>query len=242
MTGALLRRFAVLAVTAGTFLAFGAGQALALCTGVTPVGTAALPADTPDSLVPEHVDATGCDVGLYYTSGTHLLQFKHVFGARQYGILIEGTANVTVLDSSVFDIEDDPMFTGVQHGVAVAVRSGTAAATVGRTQIYDFQKNGFAANGAGARLDLFDSVVRGKGPTPVIAQNGVQFSNGAVGSVTNNFIEDHQYTGCSFQQSKDTGCEFVVSTGILLFNVDPNDINRNNNTFRDNDANVLNAQ
>jgi hypothetical protein len=33
-----------------------------------------------------------------------------------------------------------------------------------------------------------------------------------------------------------------VSTGILLFDVDPNAINNHLNTFRDNDVNVLNAQ
>lgn len=173
MNGAVLRRFAVLAATVGAFLAFGAGQAFAFpCFATTAGLTAAQPENTPAAFVPEHVDGTLCDVGLYYSSGTHVLQFKHVFGATQYGILVGGTANVTVLDSSVFDIQDDPIFTGVQHGVSIAVRSGTAAATVGRTKIYDYQKNGFVANGAGARLDVFDSVVRGKAPTPMIAQNG----------------------------------------------------------------------
>jgi hypothetical protein len=48
-----------------------------------------------------------------------------------------------------------------------------------------------------------------------------------------------QYTGCSKQ---DSGCSYVVSTGILLFDVDSNAIERHLNTFRDNDVNVLNAQ
>ena len=195
--------------------------------------------------VPEHVDATGCDIGIYYSPTTlpavTTLVDKHVFGATHYGIVADGAVNVTVTDSSIFDIEDNPTFSGVQHGVGVAAVNG-ATVTVERSQIYDYQKNGFVADGPGTTLHVRDSLVRGKGPTPVIAQNGIQFSNGAAGSAVGNVIEDHQYTGCSQQDARDTGCTFVVSTGILLFDVDPNAINRHLNVFRDNDVNVLNAQ
>ena len=77
------------------------------------------------------------------------------------------------------------------------------------------------ASGAGSTLHVRNSVVRGKGPTPLIERHPVQ------------------YTGCSKQ---DSGCSYVVSTGILLFDVDSNAIERHLNTFRDNDVNVLNAQ
>ena len=249
MSRSLLRRAAVLGAVAASFLTIGAGNALAavICapTDFIREGRPMTAALVNPAVVPEHVDATSCDIGIYYSStvgGTGgTLQDKHVFGATHYGIVARGTVNVVFRDGSIYDIEDDPSFTGVQHGVGIAIVEG-ATVTVERSQIYDFQKNGFAADGAGSTLNVTDSIVRGKGPTPLIAQNGIQFSNGADGSAAGNFIEDHFYTGCSKQDAKATGCDPVISTGILLFNVDPNAIDIRNNTFRDNQVNLLNAQ
>jgi hypothetical protein len=208
--------------------------------------TAAL-INPPAGTVPQNFDATGCEIGIYYSSTmpgtpTGTLQNRHVFGARYYGIVVRGaTASVTFTQGSVFDIEDDPTFNGSQHGVGFGVVEG-GTLSVDQSQIYDYQKNGFVADGVGSTLNVSNSVVRGKGPTPLIAQNGIQFSRGADGSAVENFIEGHQYTGCSKQDSRDGSCEYVVSTGILLFDVDPSAINTHLNTFRDNDVNILNAQ
>lgn len=254
MTRGLRRLVAIWCVAIAGFLMLGTGSALALpavCLLTDferdshPLTAAMI--NPPAGTVPQNLDATGCEIGIYYSSTvagapTGTLQNRHVFGARYYGIVVRGaTASVTFTQGSVFDIEDDPTFNGSQHGVGFAVVEG-GTLTVEQSQIYDYQKNGFVANGAGSTLNVRNSVVRGKGPTPLIAQNGIQFSSGAAGSAVENFIEGHAYTGCSKQDARDTGCSYVVSTGILLFDVDPKAINTHLNTFRDNDVNVLNAQ
>jgi hypothetical protein len=38
--------------------------------------------------------------------------------------------------------------------------------------------------------------------------------------------------------TKATGCTYTVSTGILLFQVDPSLVDTKNNTFRNNDVNL----
>ena len=202
--------------------------------------TAAL-VNPPDATVPSNLDATGCDIGIYYNSGTHTLKNKSVFGATYYGVLSNGgAASTNITYSSAYDIGDQPTFSGAQHGISVAYRNG-ADGQLDHSQVYDYQKGGVLANGDGTNVRVLSNVIRGQGPTPVIAQNGVQISRGATGNVNDNFIADHQYTGCSKQQQKETGCTYVVSTGILLFAVDPSLVDTKNNTFRNNDANLVNA-
>jgi hypothetical protein len=159
-----------------------------------------------------------------------------------YGVLSDGAGVVTNIThvSSVYDIGDQPSFTGTQHGISVAWRNG-ADGTIDHSQLYDYQKGGVLARDAGTNVRVLSNVVRGQGPTPLIAQNGVQYSNGATGLINDNFIADHRYTGCTKQQQRAGTCTFVVSTGILLFGVDPTQVDTKNNTFRNNDANILNA-
>ncbi|TMK16047.1 MAG: hypothetical protein E6G68_10280 [Actinobacteria bacterium] len=199
-------------------------------------------ANPPDALVPPNVDATGCDIGIFYNDGgPHHLVNKSVFGATYYGVLsISPGTTTNITKSSMYDVGDQPTFTGTQHGISVAYRDG-ADGQVDHTQLYDYQKGGVLANGAGTDVQVLSNVVRGQGPTPVIAQNGVQISRGATGHVNDNLIEDHEYTGCTKQQDRAGTCTYVVSTGILLFAVEPSLVDTKNNLFRNNDVNLLNA-
>jgi hypothetical protein len=202
--------------------------------------TAAL-VNPPDTAVPENLDATGCDIGIYYDTSGHNLADKNVFGAKYYGVL-SNTSNATdnnISFGSVYDIGNKP-HDGSQHGIAVAYRDG-ATGQVDHSQIYDYQKGGVLANGTGTNVRVIDNVVRGLGPVPFIAQNGVQLSRGASGNVNGNFIEDNEYTGCSKADAKATGCVYTVSTGILLFRVDPTLVDTKNNTYRNNDVNLFNG-
>jgi hypothetical protein len=230
-------------------LSFGASSASAavVCvpTGYMQDGmnlTAAL-VNPPDATVPPNLDATGCDIGIFYNAaGTHSLVNKSVFGARYYGVLsiTEGTVT-NITNSSVYDIGEQPTFNGSQHGVSVAYRDG-ADGQLDHSQIYDYQKGGVLANAAGTNVQVLNNLIRGQGPTPVIAQNGVQISRGATGNVNDNVIQDHQYTGCTKQQQKAGTCTtYAVSAGIVLFAVDPKFVDTRNNTFRNNDVNLLNA-
>jgi hypothetical protein len=70
-----------------------------------------------------------------------------------------------------------------------------------------YQKNGITVDGPGSYGRIANTVVTGAGPTPAIAQNGIQLSFGATGSVTRTAITGNNYTG--------TGG--ASSTGILVF-------------------------
>jgi hypothetical protein len=243
----------VLAVAATCVaVAFQAGSASAnvvTCTPITdysPGGATLTAAYVNPATVPENAQAADalnnqCDVGIYYNDGAaHSLSDTHVFGARYYGILVRNPGTtLTFSHGSVYDSGENPP-NGAQHGVDVAFRDG-GAGQVDHSQIYDYQKGGIVVAGTGSSAQVLSNTVRGLGPVPFIAQNGVQYSDRATGTVNDNFIEDNQYTGCSKADQKATGCTYVVSTGILLVNVDPTLVNTKNNTYRNNDVNILNA-
>ena len=190
--------------------------------------------------VPENLDATGCDIGVYYDGGTHTLTDRNVFGATYYGVLSNGATAVTTIEhSSVYDIGNHP-HDGTQHGIAVAWRNG-ASGGLDSSQLFDYQKGGVLADGSGTSVNITNDVIRGLGPVPFIAQNGVQVSRGATGHVNGNVIEDHEYTGCSKADAKATGCTYTESAGILLFQVDQSLVDTSNNTYRDNDINLFNG-
>jgi hypothetical protein len=190
------------------------------------------------------VPATPCDIAAYYNAGgPYTITNSDLHSATYFGIAVNGfngTVQVNVIDSSVHDIGDVEL-NGSQHGVAIAYLAG-ANGSVTRAQVYKYQKNGFAADGAGTRVDITDSRFRGAGPTPLIAQNGVQFSSGAGGSVTASVMEDHQYTACSQRDAAQTDCIPWVSAGLLIFDSPPKTIVRKDNLYRENDFNVLNFQ
>ena len=103
---------------------------------------------------------------------------------------------------------------GVQEGVAI-LNSSTAAHTLNVTNstLFDYQKNGMVLDGSGLTANVDHNTVTGAGDTTLIAQNGIQLSNGAVGHITNNTVSGHEYSGPS------GGSDFLNDTqsaGILL--------------------------
>ncbi len=189
-------------------------------------------------------DFTGlpCHMGAFYdVPASYSIVNSSVHGSTYFGIAANGGVTLDVTDSSAFEVGDKPTHTGAQHGVAIAYLDG-ATGSVSRTQVYSYQKNGFAANGSGTVVTIADSRFRGAGPVDYIAQNGVQFSRGAVGGITGSTMEEHEYTGCSQQQSQQTGCTPFVSAGLLIFDSPAKSIDRKNNLYRENDFNVLNVQ
>jgi hypothetical protein len=165
-----------------------------------------------------------------------------VSNATYYGVFVDamaGNVAVDVSGASVSNIGESP-FNGAQHGVAIyysGTGTGTASGTVSNTTITQYQKNGIVVSGANAHVDVSGNTVIGQGPTPLIAQNGIQFSYGATGSVTGNTISGNWYTACSNQDAAKTGCIPWVSTGLLLFDINPSSVKASNNKFRDNQRN-----
>ena len=106
---------------------------------------------------------------------------------------------------------------GCQQGLAIYVESGygtggTAVVTIQNNSVHDYDKNGITADGSGTVATISGNYVVGIGSTPLIAQNGIQVSDGATGSVKNNTVTDDVYVNppnCS------PNC--YGSSGILIF-------------------------
>ncbi|MEO2089967.1 MAG: right-handed parallel beta-helix repeat-containing protein, partial [Gemmataceae bacterium] len=148
-----------------------------------------------------------------------------------YGVVIDG-GSATVRDNLITKIRNNPL-DGVQTGVAVAVLgdvSKTAAVIDGNT-ITDYQKGGVVVFGADATATVSRNTIVGAGPTALIAQNGIQVSDGADGYIFENFISGNEYTGSDAAAAgiyADTAGTVIVAdnkvfenqTGLLLVNLE----------------------
>jgi hypothetical protein len=114
--------------------------------------------------------------------------------------------------------ELDPADFGCQDGLAIYVQSGygtvgTAVVTVQNSSVHDYDKNGITADGSGTVATITGNYIVGIGPTAVIAQNGIQLSDGARGKISSNTVTDDVYInspGCGVGSC-------TSATGILLY-------------------------
>jgi len=117
-------------------------------------------------------------------------------------------AGGTVRDCEIKSVRNNPM-NGAQEGIGVFViaDSGTSrTVSLIKNSIYDYQKNGVYFAGADLTAYADSNTVTGAGPGSIIAQNGIQISTSAVGSVRYNTISNMSFTpGTS------------VSCGVLMY-------------------------
>jgi len=93
------------------------------------------------------LDATGCNIGVYYASATGNVTNGDISGANYFGVLVNGTtANVS--NSSVHAIGEVPL-NGSQHGNAIVYLNGAKGAISGN-HVYNYQKNGITISGVNA--------------------------------------------------------------------------------------------
>src|SRR5690242_3257969 len=152
------------------------------------------------------VDATGCNIGIYYGPGSHgKVELANVHGANYFGIVNNG-GRVDIRASAVSDIGEKP-FNGTQHGVAIYFAFNSAAkGDITDNYIWSYQKGGIVVNGPLASSNIQRNTVIGLGPVNFIAQNGIQVGYGADADVQQNTVSGNVYTG--------TGN--TASGGILL--------------------------
>jgi|SRR5579871_826475 hypothetical protein len=152
----------------------------------------------PAKTVRSRVNATGCNIGVYYGPGSSgTVNSAEIFGANYYGVVNNG-GNVTVTHARIHDIGESP-FNGDQHGVGIyfAYGSGATGKINGNT-IWNYQKGGIVVNGTGDSASITNNVVVGLGPIGFIAQNGIQVGYGAsVSAIKGNIVADNSYTGSS---------------------------------------------
>ena len=131
------------------------------------------------------------------------------------GVRVDAGGSALITDNHISNIQDSP-FSGCQNGIGIRIGrnfDGTyGSATIVHNLIDNYQKGGIVVDGqlaSGAPVshaEVAYNQVQGVGPTPLIAQNGIQVSRGAVADVHNNTVTGNAYAP-----------QTVTSVGILLF-------------------------
>jgi len=147
----------------------------------------------PASTITGPVDATGCNIAVYYGPGTTgTVSAADIHGANYFGVVNNG-GNVTVTRSSIHDIGESPL-NGSQHGNAVYWAFGSSATgSITRNTISKYQKGGIVVNSGSVLIS--GNTVTGEGPVTYIAQNGIQVGYGAAAQVLANRVTGNAYAG-----------------------------------------------
>ena len=184
-------------------------------------------AKTPSSLLPQSVveicaantsggNTTGVSVSLSHITIQGNWQFENSCAVQMFGVLVGGGASLTLADSIVEQIGDFPL-QGCQSGVGVdagdSLTGQVGHATLTDDTIETYQKNGVVIDGPGSTAKITGTTITGSGPTPTIAQNGIQISFGATGSVTSSTITGNNYTGTPQEE----GDFPTYADGILVY-------------------------
>ncbi len=197
--------------------------------------------------VSRSLNATGCDIGVYFATPGSVTAGAQIFGARYFGVVNDGTL-VAVEGASIHTIGNTP-FDGTQHGVAIYFTNG-GTGTIDGNMVSAYQKGGIVVNGTNATsgaattATVTNNTVTGLGPVAFIAGNGIQVSRGAVAEVRGNTISDNFYTGeagvgPNAGSQNPEGWEFF-STGLLLFEAGAG-TKTSNNQFSGNQHNFANV-
>jgi hypothetical protein len=109
---------------------------------------------------------------------------------------------------------------GCQSGEGIYIESGygsggSSNVQVNNSSVHGYQKNGITADGSATNVQVANNFIAGQGPTTGAAENGIQFSDGASGSITGNTVLDNIYTGANFAAS---GILIYSSQGVLIGN------------------------
>ena len=139
-----------------------------------------------------------------------------------FGIFVRDSANATIRNDKVQDVRQNPL-SGNQFGTAIQVGrvalNTIGTATIDQTIVTGYQKNGITVDGAGSNGTITATDVTGAGTTEVTAQNGIQISRGATGSVTGGSVVSNNYDG---DLSKGTANGILLSgagSGVSVSNV-----------------------
>ncbi len=135
---------------------------------------------------------------------------------------------------AVRNVKLAPADAGCQTGIGIFVQSGNnkrSRVDISDSSIHDYQKGGIIANEVGTEVDISGNAVTGVGPTPAIAQNGIQLAFGAKGTVEDNAVINHVYSLCT--SAANCG---ATSSNILIFNA--NNVRVSGNSLGNSQVNV----
>ena len=222
------------------------GDTIRVCAGIYPEQvtiskTLSIHGDNGAVVIPSNVIANASDI----PSGTPVAAVIFVNSATAVeieGLIVDGSSNGisscapdlkgilyqnasgVIHHNAVRHIRLSPSLPGCQSGEAIEVESAAGAISnvvIHDNSVWDYQKNGITANEVGTQATIDSNAVTGFGPTPSIAQNGVQVAFGAAGSITGNTIADNVYSVCvspSDCPTNATGVLVIESNGITVAN------------------------
>jgi len=149
----------------------------------------------PTGTVRGDVDASGCNVGIYYGPGARgRVDGANIHDANYFGIINNG-GDVDIRNSNISDIGEKPL-NGTQHGVGIYFAFGAASkGSIQNNTVSRYQKGGIVVNGSVSNVNIQQNTVLGLGPVDFIAQNGIQIGYGAKAQVQNNFVSGNAYSG-----------------------------------------------
>jgi parallel beta-helix repeat protein/predicted outer membrane repeat protein len=150
-------------------------------------------------------------------------------------------ASGTMSTDTVTNVELPTADFGCQDGLGVYVTSDTGLSNVSMTHltVTNYDKNGITCDDETTTCSIAKSTVTGIGPTPLIAQNGIQAANdgqdhaGPSVTITGNKVTGNTYTDPQFQGGT---AGFTQAAGILL--IDSNNTTVSSNVVQGNDANI----
>jgi parallel beta-helix repeat protein len=151
-----------------------------------------------------------------------------------FGVLVDNNGSADVSFNRIVSIRSNPL-SGNQDGVGIQIGqvgdaavgpTGRGVATIVGNTITDYQKGGIVVGGLGSNADVRSNTIRGVGQTGVIAQNGIQISDGAGGRVRFNTVSGNSFTGPDAE-----------GVGILVFNT--GFVQVESNTTTGNDEGIL---
>jgi hypothetical protein len=178
------------------------------------------------------LDATGCNIGVYFDAAhPGGVSGAEIFGANYFGVLDNGQTGLVVERSTIHDIGESPL-NGAQHGVGIYFAFGSGSTgTIKRNTIARYQKGGIVVNGAGSSAQILGNTVTGEGPVGYTAQNGIQIGFGATGSIVGNTVTGNSYTGTSTDAAgillaggPGYGGDYVTGVSITRNTVTGNDV------------------
>ncbi len=128
----------------------------------------------------------------------------------------DGATDANIHDNVLQDLGTGSSNVGILVGRAY--HAVTATATITNNVVNGYGKGGIVVDNLGSSANVVGNTISGMGPTPSIAQNGIQVSRGATATVVNNTVSAHVWTG-SYGGSNDpvSDPDADGSTGVLLY-------------------------
>lgn len=187
-------------------------------------GTGLTAALVNEDVVDRTVDVGECDVGAFFDEEgvVRASTFEQpdpagASGSTQFLVRVEG-AEVEVTGTT-FDVVDD-----YAHQIIHVGFVNGASGEIARNELTGFKRAGILLDGEGTEAAVKRNEVIGVGEkSDGWAENGIQVSRGATGTVTANTVEDHWWNLNDF-----------VSSGVIVF--DSDDVTAQRNQLAGNDA------